>query len=88
MCDVLAYLRLIKDEDDDVAFERIFNVPERGLGGKTLDLVKKTAQTYQISLFKATKMVLLFWIVMLNISQIGRWSFNGEEFYLFIYFIF
>lgn len=57
VCDILAYLRLIKDEDDDVAFERIFNTPDRGLKKKTLDLIKKTAESYKISLFKATKMV-------------------------------
>jgi DNA helicase-2/ATP-dependent DNA helicase PcrA len=34
--DMVAYLRLISSEDDDLAFERIINVPKRGLGDATI----------------------------------------------------
>ena len=30
--DILAYLRLIANPDDDISFERIINVPKRGIG--------------------------------------------------------
>ena len=35
--DALAYLRLIAQPADDLAFERIYNTPKRGLGDKTLE---------------------------------------------------
>ena len=41
--DVLAYLRLIHNHNDDNALERIINLPVRGIGKKTLDLIKETA---------------------------------------------
>jgi len=37
--DALAYLRLIAQPQDDLAFERILNVPKRGLGAKTLETI-------------------------------------------------
>ena len=38
--DVLAYFRLIYNFKDDISFERIVNVPRRGLGDKTIDTLK------------------------------------------------
>ncbi|WP_374590172.1 ATP-dependent helicase, partial [Novosphingobium sp.] len=35
--DALAYLRIISQPSDDLAFERIYNTPKRGLGDKTLE---------------------------------------------------
>jgi len=49
--DVLAYLRLIFNHRDDVAFLRIINVPTRKLGAATIDIVKDYAREYQISLY-------------------------------------
>lgn len=57
MRDILAYLRLIYDEDDDTAFERIFNVPDRGLEKQTFHTISKTANNSQCSLLKASKLV-------------------------------
>ena len=37
--DALAYLRCVAQPDDDLAFERIFNIPARGLGEATLTLL-------------------------------------------------
>ena len=42
--DALAYLRCVAQPDDDLAFERIFNVPKRGLGEATLNLLHDYAR--------------------------------------------
>jgi DNA helicase-2/ATP-dependent DNA helicase PcrA len=43
--DALAYLRVIAQPADDLAFERIYNVPKRGLGAKTLEVMRRHART-------------------------------------------
>jgi DNA helicase-2/ATP-dependent DNA helicase PcrA len=50
----LAYLRLIINRNDDPAFERIVNVPTRGIGNTTLTLVRQTAREYDLSLWQTT----------------------------------
>ena len=42
--DALAYLRVIEQPADDLAFERIHNQPKRGLGAKTLDAMRRHAR--------------------------------------------
>lgn len=42
--DALAYLRLIFSRNDDASFERIVNLPTRGIGTKTLDAVRNYAR--------------------------------------------
>jgi DNA helicase-2/ATP-dependent DNA helicase PcrA len=42
--DALAYLRLIAQPSDDLAFERIYNTPKRGLGDKTLEKLHRYAR--------------------------------------------
>jgi DNA helicase-2/ATP-dependent DNA helicase PcrA len=49
--DAIAYLRLIQNPSDDLAFERIINVPKRGLGKSTLDKIRSNAREQNISLF-------------------------------------
>ncbi|WP_395374276.1 DNA helicase II [Marinicella sp. W31] len=56
--DVLAYARLINNRDDDVGFERIINTPTRGLGLKTLNMIRNTAQIEQTSLWQAAQQLL------------------------------
>jgi DNA helicase-2/ATP-dependent DNA helicase PcrA len=51
--DALAYLRLIANRDDDAAFERAVNTPPRGIGGKTLDEVRRHAREQAVSLWRA-----------------------------------
>ncbi len=41
--DVFAYLRLIADGKDNLAFERVINVPKRGIGDTTVDRVRELA---------------------------------------------
>ena len=40
--DALSYLRLIANRNDDAAFERVVNTPTRGIGDRTLDVVRQT----------------------------------------------
>ena len=51
--DALSYLRLVSNQDNDLCFERIINVPSRKLGKKFLDSVRDTAGREGISLYSA-----------------------------------
>lgn len=51
--DVLAYLRVIQNPDDDVSLLRILNVPARKIGGKTVEALQVFAGGRGISLFRA-----------------------------------
>lgn len=51
--DALAYLRVIAQPSDDLAFERIINVPKRGLGDKTVEKVHRLARAQGIPLAAA-----------------------------------
>ncbi len=43
--DALAYLRLVVRPDDEVAFRRVVNVPARGIGAATLDVLQRHAES-------------------------------------------
>src|SRR4029079_16519336 len=51
--DALAYLRLISNRDDDPSFERVVNMPERGIGARTVDAVRDEARAAGTSLWRA-----------------------------------
>ncbi|PQM27307.1 DNA helicase II [Sphingopyxis lindanitolerans] len=51
--DALAYLRLVQSPADDLAFERIVNVPKRGLGDKALARIHQYARHERAPLFHA-----------------------------------
>ena len=51
--DALAYLRLLQNKSDDASFERIVNVPPRGIGNKTVDLVRSCARSSGMSMWQA-----------------------------------
>jgi ATP-dependent DNA helicase Rep len=53
--DVLAYLRLLVNPDDDTAFLRVINTPRRELGPSTLEKLGEHAQTRHKSLFAAAQ---------------------------------
>lgn len=55
--DALAYLRVIASPADDLAFERIVNVPKRGLGDATVQLLHDHARKRRIPLFEAARAV-------------------------------
>jgi DNA helicase-2/ATP-dependent DNA helicase PcrA len=48
--DALAYLRIIAQPSDDLAFERIYNTPKRGLGDKTLEKLHRHARARGVPL--------------------------------------
>ena len=51
--DALAYLRLIANRDDDASFERVVNLPVRGIGARTLDSLREAAKGAGSSLWRA-----------------------------------
>ncbi len=51
--DALAYLRLLANRDDDGAFERVVNMPARGVGARTLDALRQAARAAGESLWRA-----------------------------------
>ncbi|MGO8907705.1 MAG: ATP-dependent helicase, partial [Bradyrhizobium sp.] len=55
--DALAYLRVINSAADDLAFERIVNVPKRGLGDATVQMLHDHARKRRIPLFEAARAV-------------------------------
>lgn len=52
--DALAYLRVIAQPQDDLAFERIYNQPKRGLGAKTLEKMHQHARRTDLPLAAAS----------------------------------
>ena len=51
----LAYMRLIVNPEADAAFERVVNVPTRGIGNKTIEELRALARARQISMWQAAK---------------------------------
>ncbi|WP_434778764.1 UvrD-helicase domain-containing protein [Neisseria sp. Ec49-e6-T10] len=54
--DVLAYLRLLNNPDDDPAFIRALTTPKKGVGNQSLEKLNQYAKSHQISLFAAAKL--------------------------------
>ena len=51
--DVMAYLKLIQNPVDDIAFERIVNVPKRGIGKRSVEKLANYAEARSLSLYEA-----------------------------------
>ena len=51
----LAYLRLITNHNDDTSFDRIVNYPPRGIGSRTLEIIRESAQTNTVSLWQSAE---------------------------------
>jgi DNA helicase-2/ATP-dependent DNA helicase PcrA len=51
--DALAILRLVMNRDDDPSFERVVNVPPRGIGARTVEAVREHARATGTSLWRA-----------------------------------
>jgi DNA helicase-2/ATP-dependent DNA helicase PcrA len=51
--DALAYLRLTANRDDDSSFERVVNLPARGIGAKSLETVREYARANACSMWRA-----------------------------------
>ena len=56
--DALAYLRLINNRDSDPSFERIVNLPTRGIGNRTLELIRQRARAGATSMWEATTRII------------------------------
>ncbi|OOF52478.1 DNA helicase II [Rodentibacter trehalosifermentans] len=56
--DALAYLRLINNRQDDAAFERVINTPPRGIGDRTLDILRNLTRERQITLWQAIQLAI------------------------------
>jgi len=55
---MLAYLRLLVHRDDDSAFERVVNTPKRGIGNRTVDVLRSVARQQGSSMWQAAYAVL------------------------------
>src|SRR6185312_6296004 len=53
--DAIAYLRLVSSQDDDLAFERIINVPKRGIGDATVQKLLQQARLAGVSVMTAVR---------------------------------
>lgn len=51
--DILAYLRVVANPDDDISLERIINVPKRGVGATSVSRIQEYALMHGLSLFQA-----------------------------------
>lgn len=56
--DALAYIRLCMNQSDNLALERIINVPKRSIGNVSLKKIKDYASEHDISVFESIKMML------------------------------
>ena len=53
--DIIAYLRLINNLSDDLAFERVVNTPKRGIGKTTLAKINNISRLNKLSLFEGSQ---------------------------------
>jgi len=51
----LSYLRLLVNRNDDTAIERVINVPTRGIGDQTVEILRTVARTEELSLWAAAQ---------------------------------
>ncbi|MBQ4889394.1 DNA helicase II [Shewanella sp. MMG014] len=52
--DAMGYMRLINNKDDDAAFERVVNTPTRGIGNRTLEIIRSTARQQEMTMWQAS----------------------------------
>jgi len=55
--DTLAYLRLIANPDDDISFQRVINVPKRGIGSSSVDKIANFAAMHDMSMYQALEAI-------------------------------
>ncbi|WP_042057632.1 DNA helicase II, partial [Aeromonas allosaccharophila] len=56
--DAMAYLRLINNRGDDASFERVVNTPTRGIGDRTLEILRGNARDQGLNLWQSAKALL------------------------------
>ena len=69
--DLLCYLKLISNTDDDVALRRVINVPKRGIGESSINKLEETAREKKISMFDAIedKKQMIFKNLILDLKE-------------------
>ncbi len=55
--DILAYLRLIANPNDDISLTRVINVPKRGIGSTSVDKIANFATRHDMSMYEALESV-------------------------------
>lgn len=55
--DIVSYLKVLANQDDDINLLRIINTPRRGIGRTTLEKMRKVADDHQFSLFSALSLM-------------------------------
>jgi DNA helicase-2/ATP-dependent DNA helicase PcrA len=55
--DALAYLRLVRSQADDLAFERVVNTPKRGIGDTSVQKIAAAARSAQLSMVEAARLM-------------------------------
>ena len=55
--DAVSYLRIVYENQDDVAFERAIMTPKRGVGEKSFNKIIEVSKNKRISLFQASKLL-------------------------------
>ncbi len=85
--DALGYLRLVHQQSDSLAFERVVNMPRRGVGESTLNIIHTLARAQNISAFAATIQLLdtdelrpqVRSILRGFVEDVKRWHFQSKE---------
>ncbi|ODT68662.1 MAG: ATP-dependent DNA helicase [Pelagibacterium sp. SCN 63-23] len=85
--DALAYLRLVAQPADDLALERIINVPKRGLGDSTVKTLIETARHQRVPLLSAIRMLIETEelkpkqrsTLRMLVSQFDNWAYRAES---------
>lgn len=72
--DVMAYLRLISNPADDLSFNRIINVPKRGIGGVSLQKLYDFSDIYDYSYLDAAKNVSLSPLTGKAATETGKFA--------------
>ena len=55
--DLTSYLRVINNPNDDISLLRIINIPSKGIGKKTIDRIKKLAETLNTSIYSTIEVL-------------------------------
>ncbi|MFV1950965.1 MAG: ATP-dependent helicase, partial [Nitrospinota bacterium] len=67
--DILAYLRMLVNQNDSMSLKRIINVPHRGIGGSTIEKIEHFALSEDISFFEGIKRIVKTDILSENIKK-------------------
>ncbi len=84
--DAIAYLRLVAQPADDLALDRIINVPKRGLGDSTVQLLHSAARAANVPLLSAIRMLVETeelkpkqrTTLLGLVSQFDDWAFHAQ----------